>query len=218
MEIIVQGRASEYFTPNEVILNINFVTKGDSYEEVLRNGIENVQVFVESLLLKNGFMKEDMKTSSFVVKEDTKYNKVTGEYESDGYSYNQSAILRFDYDKELLANMMISISKLDNAPSYRVNFGVKDEKECRKNLLTLAYKDALEQAQTIALAAGKTLKCCQKVDFKPFRGDCISISGIDSQSMFNEDVRFLKTEAIVNTFTPEDIELSEVLYCLWITE
>ena len=28
MEIIVQGKGTEYFTPNEVILNISFNTKG----------------------------------------------------------------------------------------------------------------------------------------------------------------------------------------------
>ena len=55
MEIIVQGKGIEYFTPNEVILNINFTTKGYTYEEVLREGTKNVQLFVEELLIKNNF-------------------------------------------------------------------------------------------------------------------------------------------------------------------
>ena len=38
MEIIVQGKGTEFFTPNEVILNIGFHTKGQSYEEVLSEG------------------------------------------------------------------------------------------------------------------------------------------------------------------------------------
>lgn len=42
MEIIVQGKGTKYFTPNEVILNISFNIKGQSYEEALSNGVKNV--------------------------------------------------------------------------------------------------------------------------------------------------------------------------------
>lgn len=218
MEIIVQGKGIEYFTPNEVILNINFTTKGYTYEEVLREGTKNVQLFVEELLIKNNFRKEDMKTRNFVIREETKYNKMTGQYDQDGYSFNQIASLKFDYDKELIANMMVSISKLDNAPMCQINFGLKDERKCRRDLLTSAYKDAENQAQAIAEASGKTLKYCQKVDFKPFTTNYVSQAIIDSDMMYAEKACSGVTQTIVNTFTPEDIELSEILYCLWIAE
>ena len=52
LEIIVQGKGVEYFTPNEVIVSIHFTTKGYSYEEVLKEGTKNVMVFVEEILLK----------------------------------------------------------------------------------------------------------------------------------------------------------------------
>ena len=130
MEIIVQGKGVEYFAPNEVVLNINFNTKGLTYEEVLSEGTRNVQHFVNELLLKNGFQKEDMKTRNFVIREETKYNNITRNYDHDGYSFNQMAVLRFDYDKELMAKMMVAISRLENAPMCQVKFEVKDEKEC----------------------------------------------------------------------------------------
>lgn len=218
MEIIVQGKGVQSFTPNMVTLSITFNVKGDTYEEVLKKGTQNVQLFVEELLLKNNFQKEDMKTSSFVIKEDIKYNKVTNQYEKDGYSYNQMASLKFDYKKELMANMMILISKLDNAPTCQISFGIKDEKECRKSILSLAYKDAENQAQAIAEASGKKLKCCQKVDFKPFTTDYVSSAMIGSDMMCVERKCIGAAQTIVNTFTPEDIELSETLYCLWIAE
>lgn len=218
MEIIVQGKGVEYFTPNEVTLSINFITKGYSYEEVLREGTKNVEVFVEELLIKNNFKKEDMKTRNFVIREDTKYNKITGQYDPDGYSFNQMASLKFDYNKELMANMMVSISKLNNAPMCQISFGVKDEKECRRNILAIAYKDAEDQAKAIAEASGKTLKYCQKVDFKPFTTDYVSQARIGSDMMYAEKACYGAAQTIVNTFTPEDIELSETLYCLWIAE
>ena len=32
MEIIVQGKGTEYFTPNEIIISINFYKKGNLYD------------------------------------------------------------------------------------------------------------------------------------------------------------------------------------------
>lgn len=220
MEIIVQGKGTEYFTPNEVILNINFNTKGQSYEEALSAGINNVQKFVNELLLQNGFTTDDMKTRNFVVKENKKYNETTRTYIFDGFSFNQSATLKFDYTKERMAKIIETLSKLDNAPSCQINFGIKDAKECKRKILAKAYKEAELQAQTIAETAGKSLKQCVKVDFKPFTTDYVSQSAIDSDMMYAKDTGFgaSATSSIINTFTPVDIELSETLYCLWITD
>lgn len=41
MEIIALGVGYKYLTPNQIILNFNFVTKGKSYEEVLEKGSSN---------------------------------------------------------------------------------------------------------------------------------------------------------------------------------
>lgn len=218
MEIIVQGKGTEYFTPDETILNINFYTKGQSYEEALKEGVKNVENFVNEILLNNGFNKDEMKTRSFVVKEDQKYNEITRSYEFDGYSFSQSAKLKFEYNREKIASIMESLSKLNNAPACQINFGVKNEKECKRNILAKAYKDAEEQAQAIAIASGKTLKQCMKVDFKPFTTEYVSQTTFDSDLMYAEKAVFGAAKTITNTFTPEDIELSETLYCLWIAE
>ena len=218
MEIIVQGTGSEYFTPNEVILNINFYAKENTYEEALNNGIRNVEIFINEVLLKNGFNKDDMKTRSFTVREDKRYNEITRNYEFNGYLFNQSAKVKFDYDKSRIATIMVALSKLDNSPDCQINFGIKNEKECRRHILEKAYKDAEDQAQAIALASSKTLKQCMKVDFQPFTTTYISHTRMDSDLMYSEKSIKGAAKAITNSFTPEDIELTETLYCLWIAE
>lgn len=219
MEIIVEGKGVEYFTPDQVILNLEFNTKGLSYEEALSEGVKNVQNFVSELLLKNGFNNDEMKTRSFVVREDKKYNESTRTYLFDGFIFNQSATIKFDYDKERIAKIMNDLSMLDNAPTCRINFGLKNEKDAKRRIVSKAYKDAELQAQSIADAAGKTLKQCVKVDFKPFTTDYVS------QSYVGNDMKYSKAyglndnaSRIINTFTPEDIELTETLYCLWMAE
>lgn len=219
MEIIVEGKGVEYFTPDQVVLNIEFHTKGLSYEEALSEGVKNVQNFVSELLLRNGFNNEDMKTRSFVVREDKKYNESTRTYIFDGYLFNQSATIKFDYDKERLAKIMNDFSKLDNAPTCRINFGLKNEKDAKRRIVAKAYRDAELQAQAIADAAGKTLKQCAKVDFKPFTTEYVSQTTFGSDMMYSKAARLNDNAArIVNTFNPEDIELTEILYCLWLAE
>ncbi|MCI8544641.1 MAG: SIMPL domain-containing protein [Bacilli bacterium] len=218
MEIVVEGKGKQLVTPDLIMLHLNFVTKGVTYEEVLEKGIENVQHFIE-LLVQNHFNKDDMKTRSFVIREDNKYNEVTRTYEKDGFSFNQQAFLTFDYNKDIMADLMVKLSKIENAPLCHLSFGVKEEKNIRRNILKDAYKEAEEQALAIALAAGKTLKVCEKIDFKPFSTSYISSSTLDGTMMRQSEVCYSgAVEKITNVFTPEDIELTETIYSLWIAE
>ncbi len=217
MEIIVEGKSVKYFVPDEVIININFSKTCLTYNEALIQGVESVQHFIKEILLKNKFKMEDMKTRSMIIREEKKYNDESRSYEHKGYSFNQSAILKFDYDKELIAKIMEDIAQLEDGPMCYVKFKIKDIEECRKEMMTSAYKDAEAQALIIAESAGKTLKYCQKVDFKPFNTEYISDSSFDTKMMCVEKKAGV-AQTILNTFTPEDVELKETLYCLWIAE
>lgn len=216
MEIIVEGKGVKSFTPDQVIMNFNFVTNDISYEKVLKLGCKSVETFINKVLINNGFNSNDLKTKSFVIKEETKYNELTRKYENDGFSFNQNATLKFLYDKEKLSKLMKDISKLNNSLKYQVSFGLKDEKECRKNILRDAYLDAFEQANAIAEASGKNLKECVKIDFKPFTESYISDTRLGNETMFARHISN-DVSIIGNTFTPEDIEITESLYCLWNT-
>ena len=112
MEIIVEGLGETRVVPNEVILNLTFVAKNMSYESTLENGILNVKNFFYNILLPNGFNMDNMKTRSFVVREEKKYDEQTRTYNFAGFMFNQNATIKFDYDKEKLAKLLVLISKL----------------------------------------------------------------------------------------------------------
>jgi Uncharacterized conserved protein len=223
MEIIVQGEGESFYTPDQVVLSFNFFIKENTYEEALTNGSVNVLEFVNNILLAHGFFKEDMKTNSFHIKKETIYNEITRTYDFKGYSYNQNATLKFDYNKEKLSKIMEDISKMSRPPFYNVDFTVKDVKACKKDNLTKAYKNAEEQAQIIAEAAGKVLVNCAKTDFKPFTTEFISkgyncgSSYLDAEKSIGM-AKMSAAETINAVFTPQDILISETLYCLWIAE
>ena len=220
MEIIVEGKGNITVVPDQIVISLDFVTKGETYEEVLELGSRSVYDFIQNIMLPNGFSKEDLKTRSFVIREERRYDEITRKYLFDGYSYNQHGTIKFDYDKDLLARFMDALSKIANPPKAYINFGIKDEKLSRKETLKLAYEDAKNQAEAIAYAAGKELKSCVKVDFKPFTTNYVSMSNLNGEMLYAEKASFGRgaAEVITNIFTPEDIILSETLYCLWLAE
>lgn len=217
MEIHVEGEALEYVSPDQVILNIEFKKKGESYNAVLTEGIESVKTFIEQILIPNSIDKEELKTRSFTIEEDKKYNNKLKKYEKVGFLFNQEAVLRFDYDKILLAAIMISLSNLKNPPLCYVEFGLKDKKEVQKNILSKAYEDAKIKAEAIAIASKKKLKDCIKTEFLK-KSNSEFISNFSIEEGIITSLLEVQTKNIVNTLIPEDIKLSEKLYCLWITE
>lgn len=219
MDIVVEGKASEFFKPDMVKLNLNFYTKTNEYESALKEGTKNVEIFIEEILTKLDFKKDDLKTRSFNVSEVTKYDYEKKQNYKDGFSYSQTATLKFDYDMNILSKFMELVSKLNNPPMYRISFEIKNEEKAKSLVIAKAFAKAEEKAKMIALASGKKLKECIKVDFRPFDEKVISNSnfGTGIKGMYMECEKST-SDVIQNIFTPEDVEISETLYCLWITE
>lgn len=229
MDIIVEGVGKKFYTPDEVEINLDFYTRADSYESALENGTKNVEIFINDVLEKMNFNKEIMKTRSFRVYEEKQYDYDKKIYIKLGYAYTQQANIKFDYSMNTIAEFMDMVSKLENPPKYHLVFNVKDIKKCKDEVLAEAYNKAKNKAETIAKAAGKELKECVKTDFRPFEERVISRSSLNSQDMYMEKEMSIDgakfgmakrtgvQETIQTIFTPEDVEITETLYCLWIT-
>lgn len=228
MDIMVQGTGRRFYKPDEVEMSLNFYTKKDSYESALEEGTKDVQTFIADILEKMDFKKEDLKTRSFKVFEEKRYDYKKNIEIKLGFAYTQSATLKFDYDINIVAEFMDKVSKLSNPPKYTIAFNVKDLQQCKNEAMSDAYNMAKSKAEAIATTAGKILKECIKTDFRPFEERVYSNSSLDS-NMFGvqveraigsnfETAKMSTQDTITNIFTPEDIEISETLYCLWIAE
>ena len=225
MDIMVEGTGIRYYRPDQAEISLNFYTKTGSYESALEEGTRDVQVFIEKVLKQMQFSKEDLKTRNFKVYEEKRFDyekKIEIKY---GFAYTQGATLKFDYDINIVAEFMDRVSKLENPPKYTIAFNVRNEQQSKNEAMAEAYNKAKEKAEAIAKSAGKTLKECVKVDFRPFEERVYSRSTLGSgifeaeTSDFNMKARKMSTQdTITNIFTPEDIEISETLYCLWIAE
>ena len=228
MDIIVEGVGKKYYKPDEVVINLNFYTKSDSYDGALEQGTKNVELFITNILEQMKISKDTLKTRSFRVYEETKYDYEKKVQIKLGFAYTQGATLKFDYSMDTISEFMDRVSKLQNAPEYYLEFRIKDIKQSKKEALSEAYNNAKEKAEAIANSANKQLKECIKVDFRPFEERVISNSKMNSLDiMFGSEEtidsvpeKAMRTnkDVIQNIFTPEDVEILETLYCLWIAE
>lgn len=69
MDIIVMGQASQKFKPEEVILNLTFFVKEETYNKALEEGTKSIEQFIEEVLYKIGIEKEELKTNRFYISE-----------------------------------------------------------------------------------------------------------------------------------------------------
>ena len=105
MKIQVNGIAKKFVPPNEIILNIFFTQKGETYQEAVSKGLNNIYAFNSLVLIDNGLDENKLQTKSFSVNENQSFNDNTKNWEKDGYIFNQEAILKIDYDNNLLTKI-----------------------------------------------------------------------------------------------------------------
>lgn len=215
MKIFVDGISRNFVSPNKVVMNLNFRARGATYDEAVSKGINNVSLFNSLVLLPNGLKEEDLKTRNFSVFEDRFFNQATGENEIRGYVFNQNAVLRLDYDNELINSIITSISEAEDAPEVNLSFVFESDDKNMKPFLEEAYNDAKRKATDIAEIAGKAIKEVVSAELKNTNANLLF-----SNSNFGGDV--LKSvnynSMNMNYIHPEDIEIQIILSCVFEAE
>ena len=234
MQIIVQGKAEADYKPEQVVISLTFSGKEQEYAKVLTTGTDSVVKFMDEVLGKLKFTKEDMKTQSFRVSEEKKRVRKKNsegsnhnidrnyddgyEFVFDGFSFRQEATVKFDYDLKRITQFIELVAALKNPPVYTMNFDMKEYSKRENDVIAEAYKAAEERAEAIAKAAGfnyvKNIKC----DFEPIQNERIWSRGVFSShdiSLLRSAEAPLIARSISRTFTPEDIHISQTVYCLF---
>lgn len=230
MQIFTNGYGEKTFAPNQIVTSVIFNFRANTYDEALHGGVKKVKDYVNYIAETTDFKPGDFRTNSYSVREQFHINKLDPKSEadldknlqkrvSDGFFFTQSAHLNFDYDKTRLAKLLAITSKIPNAPMLNINFTLKDTEAKKRELIALAYEDAKQKAETLALAASKILKDCIRVEI-----DNLPHHGVEENMMLDRKMSFRGTMAedisqqirnIDETFKPDDIILSKTISCTW---
>ena len=217
MEIYVEGVGKTTITPDQVSIFLNFNLSNKSYETAVQNGTN--QVAQTTQVLKTlGFDAKQIKTRTMRVDEDKIYDDRTRSYISNDFTFRQTIILTFDYDLDKITKLIEAISHDAFAPTYKLQFGIKDNLSAQEKVLKLAYQNAETQANIIAAASGAKIKCCKKISFQPFENAFLSTTDCAEMRCYSNAVAKSIQSNIVESFTPEDIEIRKSLFCIFETE
>ena len=116
-------------------------------------------------LEKEGFKKEDIKTSNYGVRENRVYRRQMS-YDS-GFVGNQGLTIEFQNTKENLAKITESFAKSPVKVKFSFSFTISDSKrdELRNELIKRAIEDAKQKAKLIAETSGRQLGKIKKIKY-----------------------------------------------------
>ena len=232
MQIFVNGHGEKDFAPDQVMASAVFDFHATSYDEALKGGVKKVKEYIAAISEATDFDTTDFKTNAYSVCERTHINQLNPTTEadldknlqkrvSDGFFFSQYIYIVFDYDRDRLANLLLLSSKSPSAPRLHIEFGLKDRAEKQKELIARAYEDAESKAMALAVAAGKHLRDCVRVEIdhqvsvnRDAAFDGAALKGAVATSGKNYEAEL---KNIDETFNPDDIPVSKQISCVWET-
>ncbi len=169
-ELAVQGRGHCSVKPDRVEISFDLSSEEWSYEESL-NDLGRQTEELRAVLQEAGIEGSDLKTKDFSV--DILYReekRKDGDREIrerifSGYRADHSLQIALDMDKEYLNTVLNHIASLHSGSRFSLSFSVRDRESLRKRALAEAVKTAMDNAKTIADAAGIRLGGIKNIQY-----------------------------------------------------
>lgn len=186
-------------------------SRHENYETAMQIAEQNISSLQNSMLAI-GFAKEDLKTTSFHV--NTEYEDIQDERNQyrrvfKGYIVNHHLEISFDFNMELLGNLLEAILNSQVKPELNIQFSVHDKQALRAEALKNASAKARVEAQVLCEASGVQLGDLQNMQYAQ-----ASIGAI-SRTQFSVPEEMAFKRAAMVDITPQDVELSEDIIFVW---
>ena len=209
--VIVKGTGSISVKPDLIRLELEMQTRSTDCGEAMKKAEIGLTELID-ILKKEGFEKDDLKTSDFNVH--TEYESVPDEnnvYHSvfKGYCCDHSMKIEFSLDTERLATVLRAISASEATPQISVFFTVKNEESAREELIRLSSANARRKAELLCEASGTRLGKLLKISY-----DRSEMSFV-SQARYAMDMNCLRSTAKAVSITPDDIKLTDCAEFEW---
>jgi len=158
----VQGKGRVYAEPDMVTLSFDVESKEKDYKKSVRNLNLRTEDLRKSMSA-SGLDKAELKTTSFSVRVDTKYED--GRHIFVGYIASHELEIDIPMDKDLLNKVLRQVAQGHSGAQIRLAFTVRDKDALRKKALTQAVQTARENAETLVAAAGVKLGKLEHIDY-----------------------------------------------------
>lgn len=155
--ITVKGVGSLNLKADFIKIAIYLDEKSKDYQEGYANFTKHINELQNSII-KAGFNKSDLRTSSIDIKADYDTVKKNGSYVRVllGYQYFTKMIISFDIDSEKFNNILSKVYESGINAELKIEYTIKDKETAKNELLSRASKDAKIKAK--ALCEGMDVK------------------------------------------------------------
>ena len=210
--ITVKGVGAVQVAPNLIVVTMNLKSKHLEYDKAMQQAAEAVDRMT-SAVVSSGFGKKDLKTTSFNVR--THYESFTDEHHNHktkfaGYVCEQGLKLEFEFEQEMLGNVLDAVARSETNPRLDIRFSISDKDAVYEELLALATKNARLKAKALAKASdirlGKLLSI--EHDWSELRFDSPTHFGMP-------EGRMLAASAPAPHVEPDDIQVRDTATFVW---
>ena len=162
--LTVRGRGTASADPDLTVISFGVVGRDPSYS----SSVEELNGRVEALredLEAAGVERARLKTTSFDVHDDRRYDRDTGKHVFLGYEASHRLRLELPFDKELLNGVLARVAQSASEAAVTISFDVSDVESLRRGAMRAAVADAREGARVLAEASGATLGEILSIDY-----------------------------------------------------
>lgn len=207
--ITVKGTGQASLPPDYIEIPLYLESRDEQYDQAIELASQKLEE-LQHCLEEIGFKKEDLKTSSFTV--DTDYEQVKDEEGNyvrvfRGYIVRHRLTFGFDFNHEKLGDVIQVISNCPAHPEFSIQYQLKHESALKSLILQDAVKQATEQANVLAQAAGVTLGPIQVIDY-----DWSTISYQPRELLLSESANY---SMAMMDLQPQDISATDYVTIVW---
>ncbi len=207
--LTVTGRGTASADPDLTVLSFSVLGRDPSYSasvEELNGRVEALREDLEAA----GVERARLKTTSFGVRDDRRYDQKTGKHVFVGYEASHRLRLELPLDKELLNGVLARVAASASEAAVTISFEVSDVESLRRRAMRAAVADAREGARVLAEASGATLGDILSIDYSyvEIRARRLSYEFADAGAMYSASAPAPDVE-------PEALDAEEGVTVVW---
>jgi uncharacterized protein YggE len=151
--INISGDASKMYLPDIMVVDFTITAQNIDHKQAIVT-MQQTNADLIKRLNHLGFIKEEIKNTSYSVTEDLRY--CDGSYNKNGFVATQGIKLEFNVNIEKLSTLFMSFADEPNSKitfNYNTQFSDKLVEKIREELIDTAIKDAKKKADIISQSA-----------------------------------------------------------------
>ena len=209
--IVITGTSNLNVKTDYVRINFDIDKKDLSYEKTLLLLTEQISA-ITNIVMKNGFAKNDLKTTNFNIEKDTKYDNRTKEYRFVGYRAQETLNLSFPINNKKINSILQDIWTEVKDVEFNISFYCNNPNKYENELIKLAVEDAKQKASLITGTIGVKLKQIERIDYS------FSEIHVDNTLEYDLAPEICCQETTIGgipDMDPEDTKLNKSITIVW---